>query len=97
MVPDRGEDDGDSGEEHDVDSLTGSGEMTPFEKWLDVSTVEQSGVDDVRLDRGGEAIGVGEVGEEGGEDGYAGPEDKESKSMSQLWSASQKRTYVYRA
>jgi hypothetical protein len=58
--------------------------VTPFEEWLAVSTVEQSGVDDIRLDRGGEAIGVGEVGQEGGEDGYAGSEKEESKSTSQL-------------
>jgi len=54
--------------------------MTPLEEWLDVSTVEQSGVYCVRLDSGDEAIGVREISDGCGEHGYAGSEDQQNQA-----------------
>lgn len=52
--------------------------MAPSEERLDISTIEQSGVDCIRFDLGNKAIGVREIGDEGGKDRYSGPENEEN-------------------
>jgi len=73
--------------------------MTPFEERLDVSSVEQSGVDCIGFDLGDEAIGVGEIGDEGGENGDSGSKDEENQAGCQPGPKStyEGAAYAYRA
>jgi len=65
--------------------------MTPLEERLDVSSVEQSGIDCVGFDLGNEAIGVGEIGDEGGEHGNPGSKDEENQAGCQPGPKSHRR------
>jgi hypothetical protein len=52
--------------------------MAEFKDWFEVSTIEKSGIDYVRIDLGKESVGERQAGQEGGEDGDTNTENEEN-------------------